>query len=519
MAPKKPQSYLAEAKTLEQSGEVKGAIKLYKTFLSRHRDHPNALKVRVRTAQLCVMQGEHEDAIKVINTAGIAGQQNLMMMYTLAQANAYAGNLAQAHEALEKTRAIDPDYPPAIARLATIMQYEGLTDDAIKIIDDAYARGIDAWDIDHTLGELAVKAGRVDEATERLQRRLEDQSIKGAPRVEMEYMLSTLLERQEKYQEAWDSATRANSLKTDGGMGGYAIKGAQRTKTNTSVHKYKARIERVMEIFTPELLRSLESTDAGPEARPEILMISGMPRSGTTLLEQILSAHPRAESAGEAPFLLQAGYDLKMSPDPKASIIERLSVKKRTKIGGQILEQLQQLSGSDEYVVDKHPGNDEHIGLLSAIAPQAKMILTRRDPRDVALSCYFRNFALGHGWTNSFESIVDMIEIRLQMHDFWLDTIPQNAPWLPLRVGDYQEIVNNPEEQTRSLVEFAGLEWDDACLNFSKRKRIVPTLQPHQAAQGVYKGSLAKWVRYADCMGGSLDRLNTICERHGYSVE
>jgi len=518
MAPKKPQSYLADAQALEQSGDIPGAIKLYKSFISKHRTHPNALKVRIRTAQLCVMQGNHDDAIKLIEHSGGAGEKNLLMMYTLAQACAYAGRLEDAHAALEATLKIDPDYPPAIARLATVMQYEGLKDEALAIINDAYARGIDAWDIDHTLGELAPKSGRVDEAADRIQRRLTDSKIKGAARIELEYMLSSLLECQKKHTEAWEAAARGNALKTDGGMGGYAIKGAQKLKTNTSVDKYKERVHKTMEIFDVEMLKSLEPTDSGPEHRSQIVMISGMPRSGTTLLEQILSSHPQAESAGEAPFLIKAAADLKMYPNPTTQSLKKLSVNKRSKAAGQVLQELQALSESSDYVVDKHPSNDEHIGLLAAIAPDAKMIITRRDPRDIALSCFFRNFALGHGWTNNFESIVDMIEIRLQMHDHWLKVIPEGAPWLKLCVGDYEHIVKDPENQSRKLVEFAGLPWDDACLNFSDRKRIVPTLQPHQAAQGVYSGSVAKWAPYAECMGKSLDRLNAICERHGYPV-
>ncbi len=518
MAPKKPQSYLAEAQALEQSGDVAGAVKLYKSFISKHRTHPNALKVRIRTAQLCVMQGAHDEAIKLIEHSGGAGQNNLIMMYTLAQACAYAGRLKDAHAALELTLKIDPDYPPAIARLATIMQYEGLKDESLAVIDDAYARGIDAWDIDHTLGELAPRAGRVDEAADRIQRRLTDSKIKGAARIELEYMFSSLLERQKKHTEAWESAARANALKTEGGMGGYAIKGAKQLKTNTNINKYKERVLNTMEIFDVETLKSLEPTDSGPDSRPQILMISGMPRSGTTLLEQILSAHPQSESAGEAPSLMKAAADLKMRPNPSLQSLKKLSIMKRSKAGKQILDELQDLSKSTDYVVDKHPSNDEHIGLLAAIAPDARMIITRRDPRDIALSCFFRNFALGHGWTNSFESIVDMLEIRLQMHDHWLKVIPEGAPWLKICVGDYEEIVKDSENQSRKLVEFAGLPWDDACLNFSDRKRIVPTLQPHQASQGVYSGSLAKWVPYAECMGKSLDRLNAICERHGYPV-
>jgi len=518
MAPKGPQSILADGNKLELAGDIAGAIKTYKGFLSKHRSHPNAVKVRIRTAQLCVMQGMYLEAIKLIENAGGAGRESLLMMYTLAQANAYAGKLEDAHAALVTTLKIDPDYPSAIARLATVMQYEGRRDEALVLLNDAHDRGIDAWDLDLTLGELAPMAGRVDEAVERIERRLTDKNVKGAQRIELEYMLSTLLEKQGEHTKAWDAAKRGNELKYEGGMGGYAIQGAKKVKANTSVTKDVERIKKIMEIFTVDFLKTLEPEDSGPDKRPQILMISGMPRSGTTLYEQILSAHPLAESAGESPLLIQTALKIKMYPDPSERVISRLTRSKRTKLGGQLVEDLQAASGSSDYIVDKHPSNDEQIGLLAAIAPGAKMILTRRDPRDVALSCFFRNFARGHGWTNSFKSIVDMIEIRLQLHEHWLKVIPEGAPWLGLTTSDYEHVVREPESQTRELVEFAGLPWDDACLNFADRKRIVPTLQPHQAAQGVYSGSVAKWAPYTECMGDQLDRLNTICERHGYPV-
>ncbi|MGJ8637523.1 MAG: tetratricopeptide repeat-containing sulfotransferase family protein [Phycisphaerales bacterium] len=518
MPPKKKPNLLEQAKQLETKDDIPGAIKLYRSYLSKNRSHPNAMSVRVRAAQLCVMRGKHDEAIKLIENAGLAGRESLILMYTLAQASAYSGRLDEAHKALERTLEIDPDYPSAIARLATIMQYEGLADDAVKVLDDANKRGIDTWDIDQTFGELAPKSGRIDEAVDRLQKRLADSTLKLTPRITMLNTLASLLEKQEDYKGAWEAADQSNRLNTGEGYGGYALKGIKNNKNSTDLTRFKARIRKVMEIFTVDFLRTFEPTDKGPELRPEILMISGMPRSGTTLLEQILSSHPESESAGEASFLVNAAAELKMYPNPSAQIMERLSINKRNKIGETILQGLQEISGSSRYVVDKHPSNDEHIGLLSAVAPGSKMILTRRDPRDIAMSCFFRNFALGHGWTNKFDAIVDMLEIRLEMHDYWLEVIPEGAPWIDLMVGDYQAIVENPEVESRKLVEFSGMSWDDACLNFSKRKRIVPTLQPHQAAQGVYKGSLAKWVPYSEFMGPSLDRLNAICEKHGYAV-
>lgn len=519
MAPKNPQSILSDAVTLEKTGDTAGAIRLYKGFLSKQRTHPNALKVRLRTAQLMAMLGRYDDAIQLIEHSGTAGHKNLMLMYTLAQACSYAGRLNEAHEALDRTLSIDPDYPPAIARLTTVLQYQGMIQEAKDTINSAYARGIDSWDMDYSLGQLAPSSGQIDQAADRISKRLTDTKLPNNAAVDLHFILASLLEQQGNYNDAWQAASRANALKSGQGTPAGAKRGQQIAK---NLSRYKDRTQKIIDIFDAQTLGSLAPDDAGPEPRNQILMISGMPRSGTTLFEQILGAHPLTQLAGETQVLTKMASDLRMYPAPEASFITALSAKQRTRLGGSVLKQLHEISGKGNsktnFVIDKHPSNDEHLGLLAAIAPGSRMILTRRDPRDIALSCYFKNFALGHGWTNSMDSIVDMIESRLALHEHWIDVIPKAAPWIGLMVGDYEDFVQDPENQTRKLVEFVGLPWEDACLKFSDRKRIVPTLQPHQAAKGVYSGSLSKWTPYAESMDKSLDRLNRICERFGYSV-
>lgn len=509
---------LRKAKELEAKGDVDGEIKAYKSFLSRNRSHPKADQIRTRAAQLMVMLGRHDQAIDLISMGGIGAQKDLQLMFTLAQAHAYSGNMEGSLEALGRALEINPDFAPAIARCATVYMYTGKRDEAQAIIEAAIDRGVDGWDIDHALGEIAPRSGRIDEAIERITKRLGDQTLKTTARVELEIKLAEMLEIRGDYKGAYEAAERANKQKGVSGLGGYVLKGAKAHNPKVMVDRYKERIGQLMALFSPETLRSLEPDDKGPERREEMIFISGMPRSGTTLLEQILSSHSEAETAGEAQALIWEATRLKFYPSPDESRIGQLSANKRTKSGLKVLEDLRHIAGADvPYVVDKHPGNDEHVGLLSAIAPGCKIIITRRDPRDIALSCFFRNFAVGHEWTTRFDTIVDMLETRLRMHDYWMSVIPEHAPWVPITIGEYETIVANPESEAKRLVAHAGLGWEDSCLEFSKRKRIVPTLNPHQAAQGVYTGSVKKWHKYAEVMDPKqLDRLHEIAERHGF---
>ena len=113
-------SLLRQAKAYEASGDLENEIKAYKSFLSRHRSHPKADEIRTRAAQLLVMLGRHDQAIELIESGGIGARENLRLMYTLAQASAFNGDLDRSLEALGRALEIDPDYAPAIARCATI---------------------------------------------------------------------------------------------------------------------------------------------------------------------------------------------------------------------------------------------------------------------------------------------------------------------------------------------------------------------------------------------------------------
>ncbi len=198
----------------------------------------------------------------------------------------------------------------------------------------------------------------------------------------------------------------------------------------------------------------------------------------------------------------------------------RLTAQKRSREGRALRETMRTLArvgdGREAVIVDKTPFNDRRIGVLAAIGPGAKVVLTRRDPRDIALSCFFRNFAGGMEWSADMGWITEMISQRMELHEHLLEVIPQHAPWLSITEARYEDLVCNPEDEARRLVDFMGLEWDPACLRFSDRKRMLPTLDPMQTGQGVYTGSLARWKRFEPVVGGALDGLHELAERLGY---
>lgn len=496
-----PSILLKQADEAIAKNDPRSAIKLYKSFLSKHRTHPRALKVRSRIVTLYTRLGEYEDAIEVGERAGAIADTDIDLLYSLAQAQMYAGRLEDASAAIDRCLKLDSDHGASIARRAVLMMSRKEHGEALSLIEAAWARGVDSWDLDHVFAQMAPKVDRNGDAIDRLKARVDEPGLTDSARSGVAMALATLLEKEDDIAGSWRFAVKANRL----------------AKLGWSAENHRQVVETAMSVYNAKTFDAIAPTMESVERRKDLVFVVGMPRSGTTLIDQILAAHPEAESVGESRCLELAAASVKLD-DPTARVLERLLPKKRSDAGGLLRRSMETLSSSEGLVVDKTPFNDRRVGALVAIAPGAKIVLTRRDPRDIALSCFYRNFAGGMEWSVDMGWITELMRERLRLHAHLLEVIPAHAPWVSIIEGRYEKIVSEPEAEAKRLVAHAGMEWDDACLRFSERKRMLPTLDPSQAGQGVYTGSMARWKKFEPHVGGALDGLHAIAEELGYAV-
>jgi len=229
-------------------------------------------------------------------------------------------------------------------------------------------------------------------------------------------------------------------------------------------------------------------TDAS--ARP--IFVVGMPRSGTSLTEQILASHPAVFGAGELPYWSQAAAKHESSLTDGATRDSLIGTFARD-----YLQLLDGLSPDALRVVDKMPSNFLFLGLIHAALPGARIIHMRRNPLDTCLSIYFQNFDVAHSYANDLEDLAGYYTEYLRLMQHWSATLPKEA----IMEVPYEGLIAAPETWSRKMVEFIGLPWDDRCLDYTRTNRTVASRSRWQVRQSISKSSVERWRNYREFIG------------------
>lgn len=260
-------------------------------------------------------------------------------------------------------------------------------------------------------------------------------------------------------------------------------------------------VENIRNTFTPERIAALSGQ--GDDTNVPIFVL-GMPRSGTTLTETILASHPDVFGAGELPDLLQvaaepvngseAGYPLNLASVDGAALKQ---------MGAKYLAQIRQRAPDATRITDKMPANYQAVGLIHLMLPNARIVHIKRNPVDTCLSAFTRLFKRSQYQTYDLVELGRYYRNYLDIMAHWRNVLPAGS-FYELQ---YEELVANQEEETRKLLAFCNLGWDDACMSPHKTSRNVKTASVTQVREPVYTSSVERWRRYEKHLGPLLDAL------------
>lgn len=445
---------------------------LQKTILLKP-DHAEAYEA---LAPLMEDLGWKEDALEVYKRAIDLQPDKVKLITAYSRALMIANKVEKAQAVLKPLLEKHPDTPSLLTQFATVLLFLGDRKAAAEIARGVVEKHPKTGGAHYTLAQAESDSNheaRIAQIDELLAGDVEDKEAEAA----LEFAAAVRYEALQRHEEAFEHYIRANARKREA----LADRGVVYDRAAE-----EARIDKMMKLHPgTEVLEG----PAGSDSELPVFII-GMPRSGTSLTEQILASHPRMDGAGE---LTAIGNAAKRLSETLGYPRNPPTEKALGNIAGLYLQRLREVDADAMRVTDKMPGNFYHLGLITRIFPRARIIHCRRNPVDNCLSCFIQNFgAEGLSWSFDLEDAAHQYLNYHRLMAHWREVLPLGR----MLEFDYEETVADLEGQARKLVDFVGMEWDDACLSFHQNRRAVVTASHHQVRQPIYNTSVGRWKRY-----------------------
>ena len=393
----------------------------------------------------------------------------------------HAGRYAEARAAYEAALAADPHWVDALNNLAMLYADLGERDDARALLERALALEPEAPEVWLNV----VRSGALGDLDEpilaRLERSLGRPDLVHESRVAMHFALAQAYDARRRYDDAFAHYAKGNALK--------------RRTVRFEAGRFQDWVASIRDTFTPALLARLAGC-GDPSERP--VFVVGMPRSGTTLVEQILASHPEVFGADELTRVTELSETLRGpggEPYPRGA--SELTCEQAGRLGRDYVDYLASLDERALRVTDKMPSNHFHLGLIAVMLPHARIVHCRRDPMDACLSNFIQLFGGGHYYSYDLDDIAVYYNAYANLMRHWHGLLPGRILDI-----DYEALVEHQERESRRLVEWLGLAWDDRCLAFHETRRTVRTASHHQVRQPIYRTSRQRWKRYERHLAG-----------------
>jgi tetratricopeptide (TPR) repeat protein len=391
------------------------------------------------------------------------------------------GELDQAAGYYRQVLRMRPNYADVSNSLATLLKEQGLLDEAIAQFRESLRLQPDDAMAYFGLSRMAVEGGYQFSLEDETRIRGFMASERATPRERSlcAYTLATILNKQGRYDEAFGHFREANDLKLH-------ILKEQRAAFDAKDHE--AMVDRIITAYDEAYFRSV--TDWGLATELPVFIV-GMPRSGSTLVDQILASHPQVFGAGEAGDVPQYIPRLAAAAGPNLYARPLLADRASAQAAGQdYAERMARLGKGAARVTIKALQNFLHLGVIATWFPRARIIHCVRDPLDICLSCYFTSFQ--HiNFTLSLEDLGAYYRAYEKLMAHWTLVLPAE-----IQAVRYEELVGNQEAVTRRLLAYCGLDWDERCLTFYNTRRAVQTASSVQVRKPISTQAVGRWKRY-----------------------
>lgn len=418
--------------------------------------------------------GQREQSIGALKRALQRNPELLDARCALGNALLAIGETDEALDAYDRVLDRQPAHPAALCGKAGALNILGRFKEASSLLNPLLADKPDANAV-ITLSQFAHHVDREEEAIRLAESALGNSQTRNSDRARLCFSLGQLNDRRGSYDTAFEYYRQGNEL----GRKDFNLK---------AVRDYFSDLK---EIFSAEYLAQAKHASNSSDLP---VFIVGMPRSGTTLVEQILSRHESVHGAGELDHVRNLYDQLPMQRGKHGNVVSARQAALPLVIdefARSYLDKLAALAPGAKHIIDKMPGNFMYLGLIDLMFPNARIIHCQRNPLDTCLSCYFQDFSGDHPYANDLASLGNYYLEYVRLMDYWRSVL--RVRMLEVR---YEDLATNLASAAPGLLEFCGLDWEEAYLDFHTKKRTVVTASYDQVRRGIYTSSVERYRNY-----------------------
>jgi len=464
-------------------GEIESAKKAYKNALRINNNYPTAQN---NLGQILFTQGEFKESISYFKWALEFKPDFAEAYYNLGNAYLSLEDLHNAIKLLKKAISVKPDFADAYNNLGIAYLRTGEQELAREFFENAIAL-VPAYASAHHNLSSVKKYYEKDSQVIQMESLLSNTEISIQDQIYFSFSLAKVYEDLGSHKELFKHLNHANRMRKK--QLNYSISDSERHNEMIKLFFNNQSNNKIKILYKDSL-----------SVRP--IFIVGMPRSGTSLVEQIVSSHNEVHGAGELKnfnnIIVPIIRDHLSNEDFSLTEDEYRLIRK------QYENELSKFNVNEKIITDKWPLNFRSIGFILSAFPEAKIIHLKRNPTATCWSIYKHYFSHeGNGWAYNLNDLADFYNLYIELMNYWHDLYPGKIYDI-----SYEELTSNQEKETRKLIQYCDLNWDQNCLNFHKNKRDVKTASSLQVRKKMYQGSSDAWRKYADYLKPLNDALS-----------
>jgi tetratricopeptide (TPR) repeat protein len=457
---------------------------------------PDHTKARIDYIQVLRKRQNYQESLRQAKLLLDADPSNPQFQSVFAVESMQSGDYDTALSMFESILKILPEDPVTLTSRGHALKTQGQTEDAI----DSYRRAIKKYaahgEAYYSLANLKLFSFS-DEEIQAMEAQESNLGISHQSRIYLNFALGKAYEDKGLFDKAFMFYERGNAFK----------KSQSRYKASDLTAEFKAQTE----VFDDAFIASHANTGF---TSPDPIFIVGLPRSGSTLLEQILASHSQVDGTMELPNMLALAQKLRRGERMSAvnhypGILKELPAEQFLEFGEKFIDETRVHRGSAPFFIDKMPNNFRHVGLIKLMLPNAKIIDARRHPMGSCFSGFKQLFAEGQEFTYGLEEVGTYYRDYVELMDHWDKVLPGQV----LRV-QYEEVVADLDTQVRRILDYCGLEFEESCINFHETDRSVRTPSSEQVRQPIYQSGVEQWKNFESNLDPLKQALGPVLERY-----